>query len=340
MLSDKSITALNDIATAIRAVPSNGVTRTNTEHRSTTLETVKANSWYNEKYVLRDTINSELVCIIATYEIVGSFSLSISIYDVNKREASKYAKRHADRLARWIYVMATNAPILCVNQMSVHWLLYNDPKKRPEADRVTPHMVNTGYTWRCKNPNVIVLYRTEDAFKVFVHETMHSFGYDSMLLDSQSMSSVAKLRFGVYTVDMHEVCSEFFARLVVIAEAHPSDAEKRAQLLRKNVKWGLAQGMKLIGRREYRNALLGKTHDSLYREDTPAFSYYVATGVLLYAFCYAKIDNGGSFSRYVQNTMRYYFEGRSDDIDHILVLIETIERKKMGGVNDMQMVIV
>ena len=128
---------------------------------------------------------------------------------------------------------------------------------------------------------------------------------------------------------MYEVCCEFFARYVVIAN---SRAPERA--LKANVKWGLLQASKFLGEMEFRDLLRGKT-DLEYKEKTPAFSYYVATGILLYAFCYDEI-RAKSYYEYIKKVMDAYMTGeRRYECDHLFMMLE--DGKKMDKKGSMQM---
>lgn len=322
MLSKDSTDFLKDIIEVFEDVP----TIEKTEHvgSSVSLSNLKTSEWYDEYYVIPHNAN-EMWHMSVTYKTQIPFT--VNIYGINKSDATKYMRMYGDKFANWVYIAIVNKKP-CIRALTLHWLLYDVPKRgRTSSDEaVIPHMVNTGFTYRCKSYNTITLYRIEDAYKVFVHETMHSFGYDDMLLDSPSIS---KLHYGVYTVDIHEVCCEFFARYVTIANDKTPD-----KALKANVKWGLLQASKFLGETEFRELLHGKAQ-SRYKEETPAFSYYVATGILLYAFCYDEI-RAESYYEYIKKVMDAYMSGEKRyECDHLFMILE--DGKRMDKKGGMQM---
>lgn len=329
MLSKYSTDFLEDIIEVFKGVST--IEKTEDVGGSVSVSELKTSKWYNEFYVIPNEAD-EMWYVSARYHTQIPFT--VNVYGVDKAQARKYMKRYGDTFAKWVYIAIVNKKP-CIRTLTLHWLLYDVPKRgrSSSTETVIPHMVNTGFTYRCKSDNMITLYRIEDAYKVFVHETMHSFGYDVMLLGSMSMQSRLELHYGVYTVDMHEVCCEFFARYVVIANDKTPE-----KALRANVRWGLLQALKFLGETEFRDLLGGKV-ESDYKEKTPAFSYYVATGILLYAFCYDNdIDiKAGSYFEYIKKVMDVYMTGEKRyECDHLFLLIE--DGKAMDKTGGMQMV--
>ena len=323
MLNKRSTDFLKDINEELEGVPM--IEKTVNVGGSVSVSDLKTTKWYDEKYVVPYEAN-ELWHTSATYSTEIPFT--VNVYGVSKSDAVKYMRMYGDKLAKWIFIMIENKRP-CIRELTLHWLLYDVPKRgrSSSSEMVIKHMVNTGFTYRCKSNNTITLYRIEDAYKVFVHETMHSFGYDVMLLDSPSTS---KLHYGVYTVDMYEVCCEFFARYVAIANNRVPESALKA-----NVKWGLLQASKFLGEKEFKDLLRGKT-DSEYKEETPAFSYYVATGILLYAFCYDEVI-ASSYYEYIKKVMEAYMTGeRRYECDHLFMMLE--DGKKMDKKGGMQMI--
>ena len=65
-----------------------------------------------------------------------------------------------------------------------------------------PNNVNTGYTTRCANGN-ITIYRSEEWFKVLIHESMHYLGLD-FSIENHDLKSV-------FPIDTDILLSECYA---------------------------------------------------------------------------------------------------------------------------------
>jgi len=85
------------------------------------------------------------------------------------------------------------------------------PEKR--GDVFQKKNVNTGYTFSCIEESEIVIYRKEEWFKVFVHETMHNFGLDFSLMDNKNTKKFILDLFPVDSdVKLYEAYCDFWAR--------------------------------------------------------------------------------------------------------------------------------
>lgn len=281
----------------------------------------------------------------------------LNIYGETRADVVEAFETHAYMMLRWLHAMVMetkengNDGCGSTNAMRVatlHWLLIDIPKRMVDDDEnekenentLREHMVNTGYTWPCQTDGVIVIYRKEDAFKVFVHETVHLFGYDVFLLKGCPRT----LRVSpAVVVDMREVVCELFARLYYVADAavgvptglrgredekdEKNDEGHRAHL-EKNVVWSVTRAENLLrygsaGRHGLVSILGDDTHepsDIVYAETTPAFSYYVATGILLFCIWHGGGDAlvvakraprspSPSVGRLLYDALRSFFRG-------------------------------
>lgn len=267
--------------------------------------------------------------------------LHINMYGDSWEMVRGYFDAYAFRILRWIYVMLRNPPLAqvrkggrgvvrepCFESLTLHWFILDIPKEILLGSRggaVTSSMVNTGYTWRCKPRGVIVLYRIEDGFKVFIHETIHAFGYDTRMLGVGSGYREKITLANGFIVDLCEVCCEIFARIYYVVEClcvrhdcmHIRSRRNSGvlfssilgrlvgdamSLLGVEVWWGIYQADKLIRlstRGVYSlRCILGDLNASskltregiMYSERTPAISYYVVSGMLLHELYYEKLS--------------------------------------------------
>jgi hypothetical protein len=79
----------------------------------------------------------------------------------------------------------------------------------------TPDHVNGGLSDICQVDGRIIVYRREEWFKVFIHETMHNYGLDFSMLDLSIANKKLQSIFSIQTsVKIFESYCEFWARVM------------------------------------------------------------------------------------------------------------------------------
>lgn len=100
--------------------------------------------------------------------------------------ASRYIDKHPtdqyiQQIQWWIYVIHQLARHRCASSLTVYIYLTNMVKTRSQSqidnciDRIH---ANTAFTTPCQKNSTIVIFREEEWFKVFIHETFHAVGLD------------------------------------------------------------------------------------------------------------------------------------------------------------------
>ena len=75
--------------------------------------------------------------------------------------------------------------------------------------------VNTAFTRTCPKDSEIVVFRKEEWFKVFIHETFHNFGLDFSDMELTTCNTKILSIFPVNSdVNLYEAYTEFWARLM------------------------------------------------------------------------------------------------------------------------------
>lgn len=264
---------------------------------------VRAAAWFDAASVLpgEGWSWSDAASTLYSYEqawpSVGGLPVTITLYGPSRARLRAAYEATVWRLLRWLRIVAANPPLGAarpaesVRRLRLRWILSDVPKRLERAATVTRRMVNSGYTWPSRGPNdegTIVLYRTEDALKVFVHETMHTFRYDDAVLFGRldggrgtvrRRDRGARMYGGRFPVDYHEVAAEVFARIYAAAEAGGSLALER---LKRSV-WQADHFVRVTTGGSLSQA-------GAYAEETPAFSYYVATGLVIFHMIMPDID--------------------------------------------------
>lgn len=115
----------------------------------------------------------------------------------------------------WLSIVSQYSDSWCSSQLDVHIYLADAKKILPEKKGIvlSPQHVNTAYTYGgCKYKNEIVIYRKEEWFKVFIHETIHSFALDYSYVDNTEMNKHINEMFpGILKTDSYESYCEVWA---------------------------------------------------------------------------------------------------------------------------------
>jgi hypothetical protein len=142
--------------------------------------------------------------------------------------------------------------------------------------------INTGYSTRCSE---IVIFREEEWFKVFVHETFHNFGLDFSWSQHYYNGSI-KSFFNITInkdIKLFEAYTEALARIINVLlltyDAEKTNFEKFVSLANTNMLLERAnsyfQSNKILNYK-------GLDMDNLtsYDEQTASFSYYIIVAIL------------------------------------------------------------
>jgi hypothetical protein len=89
------------------------------------------------------------------------------------------------RVYTWLHVASFFAEVECSQSLDIYLMLTKNKKSLPTVSNqfIDRQHVNTAFTFACKKQNVIHIFREEEWFKVFIHETFHSFGLDFAKFD-------------------------------------------------------------------------------------------------------------------------------------------------------------
>ena len=118
----------------------------------------------------------------------------------------------------WLSLVTSLADKDC-SEKSLNVYFYMTPfkKQRPNDDAILSAIhVNTGLTRNCETHGEIVVYRTEEWFKVFIHESMHNFNMDFIDLDLRGANEQLRRTFCIPHDDilLFETYTETWARII------------------------------------------------------------------------------------------------------------------------------
>ena len=124
---------------------------------------------------------------------------------------------YVDYMLVWLYIVDTYSSKNCANQLKIFIyhtsLLKNLPNSNIEI--LNENNVNTAFTRTCPSDSEIVVFRKEEWFKVFMHETFHNFGLDFSNMNLSICNQKILSLFPVSSdVNLYESYTEFWARMM------------------------------------------------------------------------------------------------------------------------------
>lgn len=172
---------------------------------------------YAPKEVRDEIENNEKIGALFNF-LVANRNIEVSILAPNHR---KYAKdfflESIKKIYLWLFVAAQHSSKKCSQKMKIYIYLTDLKKTLPKNsdDHVSQIHVNTAFTTACKEVTELNLYRNEEWFKVFIHETFHNMGLDFSEFDASNSNKQILDMFPVESdVRLFETYCETWAEIL------------------------------------------------------------------------------------------------------------------------------
>jgi hypothetical protein len=242
------------------------------------------------------------------YEIEYSFNLfnrNINIYFIIENEdierKIKTYHKYVDSIIMWLYILNEYSSKQCSKKLKLYFYFTCLKKEIPHSniDILDEFHINTAFTSTCPSDSEIVVYRKEDWFKVFIHETFHNFALDfsdmnntnchKMILEIFNVNSKVNL-YEAYTEFWAEIMNALFCSFFILKDKKDFDefiflSEFFINLEVTYSFFQLVKILKFMGLKY--NNLYSNTKESImlrnnfYKENTNILSYYVIKTVLI-----------------------------------------------------------
>jgi hypothetical protein len=125
--------------------------------------------------------------------------------------------KHIDSIIMWLYILNQYSSKQCANSIVIYLYFTSLEKTIPNSnifilDEIN---VNTAFTTTCPKDSEIVVFRKEEWFKVFIHETFHNFGLDFSDMNNNEPHRCILDIFKVDSnVNLYEAYTEFWAEII------------------------------------------------------------------------------------------------------------------------------
>jgi len=296
------------------------------------------------------------------------FIFPVQGFQLNEKEIMKYV----ERMFIWLSIAYKYSPVNCAKNLNVYLYLTDLKKMLPTMDASTIDWehANTAFTYSCREEHIsshnennnkdiseINIFRKEEWFKVFIHETIHCMGLDFSHMDTGFSNSKINSLFNInldvklfesYTECLAEIMNTiFFVYYSVINTKYVENINYIYEKIEENMKYeilfSLFQCVKILDhyglsyKNIYENTNENRELCKRYSEKSPIFAYYVLKPILLFYMNdfvdWINKNNKGSlsFTKTIENVNNYcmFFENfhKTPEYTGIIQLVETEFRK-------------
>ena len=150
------------------------------------------------------------------------FSRTIKVYFVDEHndqvpDPNKYADCFK-KMLYWFYILNSSASRTCSQTITVYIYLSSVKKELPlhSSIIIDQNHANTGFTKNCSVNSEICIFRKEEWFKVFLHESFHNFSLDfsDMNIDHLNKQILQLFPLVNSEVTAYEAYTEFWAEIM------------------------------------------------------------------------------------------------------------------------------
>jgi len=201
----------------------------------------------------------------------------------------------------WLYIVDQYSSKNCSLDLKIYIYHTSLLKILPSSNIniLDENNVNTAFTRTCPKDSEIVVFRKEEWFKAFMHETFHNFGLDFSDMNTSSCNLKILSIFPVNSeVRLYESYTEFWARLMnalfcsYINMTNKNDIDEFLQNMEFFINFerifSFFQMVKILNFMDmtYKNLYEKNEHsenirNTMYKENTSVLSYYILTLILL-----------------------------------------------------------
>ncbi len=271
-------------------------------------------------------------------EITYSFSYLERKYQVhfitqdlsNNVDLNIYDK-YIDSIIMWLFILNKYSAKQCSNTLVLYIYMTSLDKRLPDSKSTVLNAgnVNTAFTWGCPVNSEIVIFRKEEWFKVFIHESFHSFGLDFSSMDISASTKYILNIFNVNSkVNLFEAYTEVWAEMINLMFCSFFSLRNKTNeseflntfedLINYERSYSFFQLVKVLHFMglDYRDLYSGSDkarmlREMLYKEDTNVLAYYIIKSVLLnnyqsfLSWCNKNNDSMLQFKQTQENQMEF-----------------------------------
>jgi hypothetical protein len=242
-----------------------------------------------------------------TYKFFMKRKITIIFVSDKKMEPRTY-NNYVTNMLVWLNIIDKFASSECSPQLTIYIYHTSMQKMLPSGDQhpLSDENINTAFTRTCPSgaptsTSEIIVFRKEEWFKVFMHETFHNFGLDFSDMNNNDCHAKILSIFKVNSeTNLFEAYTEFWARTinVLFCSYHALKENEKDNVnkfllhvefyMNMEISYSFFQTVKVL---QYMGLNYNTLHqngdehqvlrDTLYKEKTSVLAYYVITLVLM-----------------------------------------------------------
>ena len=264
------------------------------KNKEYTIKVLKNKKYNVDNYYFPDIFKKDLdLCI---YTISYSFKIderNITINFNTENVNMSYIYNCFKQAYNWLYIVNKYGTVKCSKKLFINIFLLKHKKELPllQNETIDTEHVNTAFATVCAINGEIVIYRKEEWFKVFIHETFHAYGLDFGIVENKKISNELLKIFNIKS-DMYifETYTETWATLWYIAyKSYEVKKDINIQdfynyyiyYLSIEQLHSIIQSTKILNHMNltYNDLFLMKNN---YNEKTNVFNYYILKTIMLH----------------------------------------------------------
>lgn len=259
--------------------------------------------------------------------IIYFFSENDPTISVSSQKMDAYFKECLYKVYLWLSIAYKQKHSECSQTLKIFLYLTDLFKLIPEKKENIIDQVhaNTAFTTPCAPSTEINIFREEEWFKVFIHESFHCLGFDFSHLPQLCETSKSHMLqiFPVKSdVNLFETWCEMWGELfniIIYVTTHnmgtpiPQLLKKIKHAIKYEQMFSMFQCVKVLYHQElyYKDILRGSNAASIYSENTNVLSYYIIKSIFMFFiddfFLFMKKNNQSSliFLNTMENIEEY-----------------------------------
>jgi hypothetical protein len=251
---------------------------------------------------IRQTIDEESAYFLRyTFSLLErELTVNFIVEDPNTELYINRYNEYIEKIFIWLYFIDSYASRKCAKKLTLYFYFTSLKKVLPESNIhvLNEKHINTGFTYTCPVISEIVIFREEEWFKVFLHETFHNFGLDfSDMNTSEATKKILDIFPVESDVNLYEAYTEFWAETLnsifcsyFIAKNNFDEYLDNCYFLLTFEKthsfFQLVKALSFMGL-TYKNLYSPSYYlerNNLYKEESNVLAYYVIKTILLNNF--------------------------------------------------------
>jgi hypothetical protein len=153
------------------------------------------------------------------YQVAFIYPINPSPLRKQKADSNlRWFKQRINKIIMWLYIANAFASEKCSQKMNIFIYFTQLEKNLPRNTKsISRENANTAFTTSCKLITELNIFREEEWFKVFIHETFHNLGLDfSSMNENLSQKSILSIFPVKSDVNLFETYCEMWAEIMNI----------------------------------------------------------------------------------------------------------------------------